>query len=191
VVDQLLDQHHDDPSVGIAYIYFNFRWTNKQKLDDLLSSLLKQLAEGQSSVPDSVKELYGRYVETQRRPPEQELLEALRNVASLYSKLFLVVDALDECQVSDGCRNAFIEALINLQASTGVNLFMTSRFIPEITDKFDKKDWLEIRATKADVERYLEYHIRKSSHTIREMEEDITRTISDTVDGMCVLRILG
>jgi len=66
---------------------------------------------------------------------------------------------------------------------------MTSRFLPEITGKFDREDWLEIRATKADVERYLEHHIRKSSHTIQEMEEEIKRTISDTVDGMCVIGI--
>jgi len=100
VVDYLLDQHHDDPCVRIAYIYCNFRWTNEQKLDDLLSSLLRQLAEGQSLVPDSAKELYRRYKAEKRSPPTQELLKVLHNVASLYPRVFILVDALDECQIS-------------------------------------------------------------------------------------------
>jgi hypothetical protein len=38
-------------SIGIAYIYCNFRRQDEQKIDDLLASLLKQLAESQPSLP--------------------------------------------------------------------------------------------------------------------------------------------
>jgi hypothetical protein len=69
----------------------------------------------------------------------------------------------------------------------GVNIFMTSRFLPEITNKFDKIRSLEIRATREDVERYLEDHTRQSS-TIQEMQEEIKITISGAVYGMYVPR---
>jgi hypothetical protein len=63
---------------------------------------------------------------------------------------------------------------------------MTSRFIPEVTDKFQRSCWLEIRASKEDVERYLEDHSQHSSHVIQKMQEEIRTTISEVVDGMYV-----
>src|SRR5262245_27913083 len=45
VVDHLLQRYQDEPTVGVAYIYFNFQRNDEQKLDDLLAALLKQLSE--------------------------------------------------------------------------------------------------------------------------------------------------
>jgi hypothetical protein len=41
IVDELTTQFSNDPTIGIAYIYCNFRRQEKQKIDDLLASLLK------------------------------------------------------------------------------------------------------------------------------------------------------
>lgn len=43
VIDDLTTQFSNDPTIGIAYVYFNFRRQNEQKAEDLLASLLKQL----------------------------------------------------------------------------------------------------------------------------------------------------
>jgi hypothetical protein len=40
VIHDLTTQFSDDPTIGIAYIYCNFRQQDDQKLDDLLASLL-------------------------------------------------------------------------------------------------------------------------------------------------------
>ena len=58
VVDDLCNRFQDG-SVGIAYIYCNFR--RQEKADDLLASLLKQLAQGRPSIPESFKSLYGKH----------------------------------------------------------------------------------------------------------------------------------
>jgi hypothetical protein len=49
VVDCLCTNFQNDPSIGIAYVYCNFKRNYEQKLEDLLSSLLKQLAQRQLS----------------------------------------------------------------------------------------------------------------------------------------------
>jgi Cdc6-like AAA superfamily ATPase len=49
VVDNLTSRFRNDSKTGIAYIYCNFGRRDKQKIDDLLSSLLKQLAPSHSS----------------------------------------------------------------------------------------------------------------------------------------------
>jgi hypothetical protein len=43
VIDDLDTRFQSNTSVGIAYIYYNFRQQDEQKAEDLLASLLKQL----------------------------------------------------------------------------------------------------------------------------------------------------
>jgi hypothetical protein len=60
-VDHLFLRPQNNLNVGIAFIYCNFRRRDEQKAEDLLTSLLKQLSQEQSSLPDSVKALYNRH----------------------------------------------------------------------------------------------------------------------------------
>ena len=146
---------------------------NKNSITYLLASLLKQLGEALPSLPKAVTELYERHKTKRTRPCIDELSKALQYVAASFTRAFVIIDALDECQISNGCRTRLIDEGFSLQARCGVNLFMTSRFLPEITDKFDKLCSKEIRATREDVERYLEDHIIQSSRTIQKMQKEI------------------
>jgi hypothetical protein len=68
VVDYLYTNLQNDPNIGLAYLYCNFRRQHEQKLEDLIASLLKQLVQGQSSVPDSVQTLYNQHKDKRTRP---------------------------------------------------------------------------------------------------------------------------
>src|SRR3989440_1726345 len=57
VVDYLDKKFQNDSSIGIAYVYCNFRQQLEVKPADLLASLLKQLVQEQPSVPESIKSL--------------------------------------------------------------------------------------------------------------------------------------
>jgi hypothetical protein len=138
VVEELTIRFSNDPTIGIAYIYCNFRRQDEQKIDDLLASLLKQLAESQPSLPSTVKDLYDRHKTKRPRPSLDEISESLQAVTALYSRVFIVIDALDECQVSHSCRTKLLLEMFSLQAKYGANLFITSRFLPEITEKFNE-----------------------------------------------------
>jgi hypothetical protein len=133
VIDDLTTQFSNDPTIGIAYVYCNFRWQSEEKAEDLLASLLKQLTQVRSSLLDTMKSLYDKHKIKRTRPSFEEISRALRSVAALYSRVFIVIDALDECQASDGCRSRFLEEVFSLQAKFRANVFVTSRFLPEIT----------------------------------------------------------
>ncbi|KAH7403164.1 hypothetical protein BKA64DRAFT_442605 [Cadophora sp. MPI-SDFR-AT-0126] len=191
VVDELTTRFSDDLDIGIAYIYCNFRRQDEQKIDDLLVSLLKQLAESQPSLPGTVKDLYDRHKTKRIRPSPDEISRSLQAVTALYSRVYIIVDALDECQVSDGCRQRLISEIFSLQANRGVNLFVTSRFIPEITTKFQDNLSLEIRASREDIGRYLEAHMTHLSafdDWKQQLQDEIKVAIADAVDGMYVAR---
>lgn len=173
--------------VGIAYIYCNYRRQDEQRINDLLSSLLKQLAENQSSLPGSVKDLYDMHKPRRTRPSLNELSRVLQSVAAKYSKVFLIVDALDECRASDNCRMMFLSELFDLQRKCATNIFATTRLIPEITGRFNGAVSLEIRAHDEDVRRYLEGRILQSgSKFLETYQEEIKGEITRAVDGMYV-----
>ena len=193
MVTELSTLFKNDKSIGVAYLYCNFRQQDEQKADDLLASLLKQLTQRQSSLPDSVKSLYDSNEDKQMRPSFDGISETLQSVAALYSRVFIVVDALDECQASDGCRSRFLSEIFALQAKCKANIFATSRFIPEIITKFSQSISVEIRASDEDVQRYLEGHIGQLPLFVkqnRQLQEEIKTKISDAVDGMYVLKLV-
>ncbi|CZR65340.1 related to nucleoside phosphorylase [Phialocephala subalpina] len=190
VVNDLISRFHMNSMTGIAYIYFNFNRQEKQKVGDLLASLLKQLAESLPSLPGSVKDIYTHHETKRTRPSLDEISRVLGSVAAIYSRVFFIIDALDECQASDGCRASFLSELFNLQTRHGANIFATSRFIPEIIDQFKGGVSLEIRASTDDVERYLEGHIMQLPIFVqqnRPLQEEIKKGISEAVDGMFLL----
>jgi len=188
IVDYLGRTFENDHSVGIAYLYCNFRRQQEQSSSDLLASLLKQMVQGQISLPESVKNLYELHKCKGTRPSTDEIMRALHSVVAGYSRPFILIDALDECQISDGGRRKFLAEIFDLQAKTGVNLFATSRFIPEISKEFEGRSMrLEIRAREGDVERYLEGHMSILPSFVsqnHDLQEKIKIEILKAVNGM-------
>lgn len=188
VVDELQSNFQNDASVGVSYVYCNFRRRHGQKPVDLLTSLLKQLIRGLPSVPQIIERLYEQCQRKQTRPSIEEISQALQSVVHNYSKAFFVVDALDECPISDGARKQLLTELLNIQSKTLANLFITSRFIPEI-EKFweEKSTKLEIRASDEDLRRYVNGHMWKLPSFVSrnaDLQEQIQTVIVKAVDGM-------
>ncbi|KAM3066169.1 hypothetical protein ACMFMF_010485 [Clarireedia jacksonii] len=190
-----LNTRYNDENIGIAYIYFNFREDGSQKLDSLLASLLKQLAQTRSTLPDPIKNLHNRRNTKNERPSLNDIKVCLQNIVMLYSRVFILVDALDECKASENCRSAFISEIFGLQDKSKINLFATSRFIPEITDLFDESITLEVRASDEDIRRYLRGHIgilpsfvKHNPKLPNEIETaEVETSIIKAVDGMFLL----
>src|SRR5271170_1914985 len=135
VVDHLYNKFRNDPAVGIAYLYCNFRQQHEQKPTDLLLSLLKQLVQEQPFIPENVQSLYKHHKAKRTRPLLDEISKSLQSVVANYSRVFIIVDALDEC--SDGDRRRFLSEIFNIQDKIGVSLFATSRFILDIRQEFE------------------------------------------------------
>jgi hypothetical protein len=187
VINDLHTRFSDNPKIGIAYIYCNFRREQEQKIVDLLASLLKQLSRGWHCLPESVNSLYDKHKKNTTRPLLEELSETLRFVVELYAKVFIIVDALDECQALDDCRGRLLFEIFRLQGKSTVNIFATSRPISDITSMFDRALSLAIHATKDDVALYLENHmgtLRSVVKTSPWLQEQVKTEISDAVDGM-------
>ncbi|KAH6844764.1 ankyrin repeat protein [Chaetomium sp. MPI-CAGE-AT-0009] len=189
VVDDLHARFRDDVHIGIAYLYCNFRRQADQKVEDLLSSVIRQLAQDQSSLPECLRILYDKH-KGRTRPSFGELSSALQTVANLFSRVFIAVDALDECQLSDGSRSKFLTEIFALQRKAGVNIFATSRYVPDVTERFKDNVSLEIRAHPGDIQRYIEGNMAHMPLCVArnpDLQEEVITKILHAVNGMFLL----
>jgi hypothetical protein len=186
-IDDLTIRFRNKADIGIAYLYCNFRRQDEQKTSSLLASLLKQLSQERVSLPDSVKALYEKHRIKRTRPSFDEISKTLQSVIAMFSRTFIVIDALDECQTADGCRTRFLSEIFLAQAKLSVNVFATSRFLPQVTERFEGSISLEIRASEEDVRRYLNGCMyRLPAFVVRspDLQEEIKTGIVLLVKGM-------
>lgn len=179
-----------DDNIGIAYLYCSFQRRQQQTLEDLLLSLLKQLSQQQFKFPHIVDDLYKTHRVRRTRPTVNEISSTLQSVAIMYSRIFIVMDALDECETSNQCRENLLSEIFKLQTKAGANLLVTSRLIPEIMDKFKEYPSLEIRAHDTDIIMFLEGNMSQLPQPCvqnnSKLQESIKNKISKAADGMLV-----
>ena len=186
VVDHLNRKFENDASIGIAYIYCDYRRHLEQTPADLLLSLLKHLVQEQPLLPEKVKTLYDGHKDKRTRPSFDEISKVLHSIVAGYSRAFIIIDALDECE--DEGRRSLLSEIFDLQAKTGASLFATSRYISEIMKIFEGSISLEIRASDEDIQKYLNGHISQLKCVSQNLglQETIKTEIAKAVDGMYV-----
>jgi len=173
--------------VGLAYVFCNYKSQVDQNLYGLLSALLKQLVQSRAGLAIPVTRLYDHHSKQKSRPSLNEIFIALLTVCSNHARVYVVMDALDECTDQDGTRRQLIQKLRELQMSTDVRLLFTSRFIPEITATFRSDSVLEVRANEEDVKRFVAGQIPRLPSCIRrddELVRAVQSKIVKAIDGM-------
>ncbi|KAJ5493776.1 hypothetical protein N7463_009863 [Penicillium fimorum] len=172
VVDRLRSRFEVDPAVGIACIYCSVQNEAEQTHSSIFLSLLRQLVRQLSYTPETVK------------------MEVLQDTIARFERTFVVVDALDELLTSESPPKQLVRELFALQEKTGLNIFATSRFVPEIAGEFKESILIDIRAAEEDVVQYLGSHIGELPAFVSEtpgLEDEIKTEIIEAIDGMFLL----
>ncbi|KAH6951342.1 hypothetical protein DER45DRAFT_576233 [Fusarium avenaceum] len=179
----------DDKDIGTAYVYCNFRRQDEQTARELLASLLKQLLQSLSTLPETAKSLYNKHNTKDSRPSLEEISNTLPSVIKLYSRVFILIDAIDECRKSDGSQARFLQEVFELQKKSKFNIFATSRPIPDIVDQFKDSVSLEIRATDEDVRMFLRSQMTQLPGFLcrQDLQEEVINEIVRSVKGMFLL----
>ncbi|KAJ7250216.1 hypothetical protein C8J57DRAFT_1667758 [Mycena rebaudengoi] len=177
-------------NVGIACAYLNHKEKVLQSPENILAVLWRQLIFGRPILSgSSVYTLYHKHHEKGTRPSVKEMQVMLSFEVTGHSKVYFVIDALDEypelqCHI----------LLKHLAALTPkVNLLFTSR--PHITPEmfFPNTPALEIRATEEDIRRYLDAQIQNSFRLSKhvqscpELHQETENKIIGNFDGMFLL----
>jgi ankyrin repeat domain-containing protein 50 len=187
VVINYLERTIKQENVAVVYIYCTHRQQN-QTAGNLVASLLKQLIQQRTDIPGNIRDLYRHHRSRQTHPPLSEYSRLLQAELRHFLKVFIVIDALDECSEENRIREHFLAEVQKL--SPMVRLLVTSRHMPDIERKFEGTAQLEIRASDEDVKRYLESRIEsqlplaKYVRTDPTLRSDILDTIIKRAHGM-------
>ncbi|KAI1169447.1 ankyrin repeat-containing domain protein [Nemania sp. FL0916] len=128
VIRHLKDRSLSNPEIAYAYFFFSFSDPEKQKVDVMLASLIKQLYASRPNTPQLIKDLR-RYQKRGERPDTKTLETVLAAAASGFSSVFIVIDALDECPTLNRERSKLLSCLNRVIATMPHNhhIFCTSR----------------------------------------------------------------
>jgi hypothetical protein len=145
--------------MACIYVYFDYRDRKKQTLTNLLSSLLAQLVRKGDSISPEIKRKHEDWVKTRVNPTSNEYLHMLESEVRSFSKVYIVIDALDEClsDLNANILDNFLTALKKLPHH--VHLLFLSRVDPSIELKVDANSKLEIVAKEDDIRRYVKSRI--------------------------------
>jgi hypothetical protein len=101
IIHELSYHCSQDPSLALAYFYFDFNDGNKQTVRNLVCSLVTQFSRRCSSFPESLATLYSNCLDGQHQPTTTSLKQVLRDILGTFPHAYIVVDALDECSERD------------------------------------------------------------------------------------------
>ena len=180
-------KHVQTKDIGVAYIYCDYKRQADQTAIRLAAIILKQLVQERPFIPEPVAKLYDQHIHRKTRPLLEEILNALHVVISIYTKVYVVVDALDECLDHDGSRSQLLSTLRKLQSKGHFRLMATSRSITEVVQEFSLSPTLKVRASDSDVKRFVIGQIHRLPRCVQrddKLQETIQDRISTAVDGM-------
>lgn len=193
VLSSLVFDHLDEQlpkKCAVLVLYCDYREQKSQSLFNVVASMLKQLADLSLVVMEMMRQLYKTHGQQNKDDrtlfPKLDLL--FRAACGEFSEVYLVIDALDECDPKDH-RKPFLNWLQSLDFC---RLFLTSRPHPnDLQRAFKGYPQITIEASNDDVEKYLRATIADDEDAMDLMDDDLVEhvvtTITENAQGIFLL----
>jgi hypothetical protein len=189
VINELRTRFKDDQNTAVLYIYC--KYNVPCDVTRALNSLLHQLVvHTRQLTPESIK-LLKRCQEEKRLPLLEEISAMFRTEIKSLSRLFIVIDALDEC-FPEQVRHALLRDMHSLVgAEACARLFITSRPHPVIENAIAGVMRLRIKALLSDIQSHIASRIANNLSLTRTFLRDdpilcdeTIRVVADKAGGM-------
>ena len=183
----------------MAYFYFDFRDVDKQKIQNLLPSLLTQLSARSDPCHDILSQLYFAHDRGERKPSDRAMVECLKDMLRFDAERpsFIILDALDECPITSSIPSpreevlGLVDELVSLHLPN-VHICVTSR--PE----YDIRVVLECltehpvslhdeSGQQEDISNFVTSFVHSNQRMRRWREEDknlVIKVLTEKADGM-------
>jgi nucleoside phosphorylase len=186
-----LEQDMTDEEV-LLYFYFDFMDTDKQSLNSMLRSLVKQLSKERPHTSRFLYHLWASHDQGSRRPSTKSLQSALQSMLSGISNVSIVLDALDESTTSNDLL-AWLKTLVRSKTNN-CRLLVTSRWEQDIELALQSWTSVEERITmqqnevEDDLAAYINDRVRhggelESWHRMPEVQKEIELNLLERANG--------
>lgn len=178
VVDHLRDDlsHHN---AVVAHLYCNYREHEEQSAEKMIASLLKQLTISNPNIPQAVAELHRKFGQQKRQPLQQDFEQTFLLMCEHYKRIFIIIDALDECDATH--KKGLLKFLNLIQRKSSVRIMVTSRLFPDnVLRHLDTACSINISAHETDLRKYILQEIDNSDN-VDVIDDDFRHEITDKV----------
>jgi hypothetical protein len=183
----------------MAYFYFDFKDVGKQRLHNLLPSLLIQLSARSDPCHDILSQLYSTHDHGEKQPSDRAMVECLKRMLTVevQGPTYIIIDALDECPNLSTIPSPreevleFVDELVGLRLSN-LHICVTSRpesdiqaFLAPLTSH--PVSLHNESGQQEDIANYVDSFVHSDRRMRRWREEDkdlVIKTLSEKADGM-------
>jgi hypothetical protein len=156
----------------------------------MIRSLIMQLSTQNGIIPEPVRSAFESCANGQRQPTTDALLETLHYLIQDYQKVFLILDALDECAE----RLDLLSVLKQIVSwKSGICILVTSRKEADIGENLDligpKKICIQSNLVDNDIRAYVRERLnndwklrRWKKHPV--IQDEIEKTLMEKAGGM-------
>ncbi|KAL5333815.1 hypothetical protein BJX70DRAFT_391927 [Aspergillus crustosus] len=179
LINHLLHKFQSQKEIGIAYLCFSCRQQHEQTA----------LVHGFPTIPAAVRSLYNQQRDRRTRPSFDEIAAVLHLTVAEHTNCYLVFDALDECEPSDGRMARDLLEVFKAQKAYNLNFLATSRKIPDILSYLEGKPSMDILAAPDNVKLYLRGRLQEPQSTVLR-DRDIQEEVVKTIEGVAIRHAL-
>jgi len=191
IIENVTSLCNQNPSMAIAYFYFDFRNPRKLHLIDLLKSLVSQLSDCSADTLRILQSLYSKHQDGRTQPSSGAIALALQDILTVGKRTHIIVDALDECEEREELLR-WLEKLAKSALPT-VRVFCTSRRERNLEETLEDIATTIIDFDKSlvdnDVYIYLKGQLRSDKRLSKwrpEVQKEIEDKLMAGVHGMSV-----
>jgi len=189
VIDHLMNVcSQDGNSANVLYFYFDYKKQSDQTSLKFLQTLLHQLLCTHSHIPEEAETMFDDIRKGKGLPSWKDMKSVFIDLCNANtSRLFIVFDALDECDASAN-RGPVVE-LINDIKKSRARLVVTSRpYPPDIDRLFGDCPQILVEASDSDIRAFVLDQIAQSDHMSMiiggSLKEKIVTSIMAKSQGM-------
>jgi len=190
VIDSLCDQPGEE-NIAVAAFYCDFVSQQEQTIANIMGAILKQLV-GKSGIAEDLREAFQKAKgEVGGRGPRLgDLMRMLKTAIASLPKVFICIDALDEC-----LPKYLPELLVSLRdivrESPSTRIFLTGRphVREDIQKYFPKAVVIPISPNTNDIRNYVEMRLDRDAEPeamTKDLRANIVRVVLEKISDMCV-----
>jgi len=186
VIDNLCDQAGEE-NTAVAAFYCDFPSQQEQTISNAVGAILKQLV-GRARMMKDLREAFQKASEEVggRGPRLADLMGMLRSAIASIPRVFICIDALDECLPK--CLPELLGSLRDIvQESPSIKIFLTGRphIWADVQRYFNKAIVIPISPNTDDIRNYVEMRLDRDSDQeamSNDLRADIIRVIQEISD---------
>ena len=190
VIDSLCDQV-GEKNIAVAAFYYDFVSQQEQTMNNIVGAILKQLV-GRGGITKDLREAFQKAKKEVggRGPRLADLMGMLRTTIASLPRVFICVDALDECLPK--CLPELLGSLRDIvRESPSTRIFLTGRpyVWEDIQRYFSKAVVIPINPNRDDIRNYVEMRLDRDAEPeamSSDLRADIVRVILKKISDMCV-----